>query len=119
MESDELQREVEELELRVERLRALYDQYFMGIEKLEPQVQKKDVDRRIWVLRREQIRNTGIRFKFQTVMQRYSTFQQYWARTVREIESGTYRRDVLRAAKRFGEKEMQTLLGRKRAEQFE
>jgi hypothetical protein len=118
MDSAEQQREVEDLETRIERLRALYDQYFMGIEKIEPQVQRKDVERRVWLLRKEQIRNTGVRFKFQTIVQRYNTFQQFWARTVREIENGTYKRDVLRAAKRFGAKEALTILGKKRAEQF-
>jgi hypothetical protein len=118
MNAEEQQREVDDLETRIERLRALYDQYFMGIEKIEPQVQRKDVDRRIWLLRKEQIRNTGVRFKFQTVIQRYNTFQQYWQRSVREIENGTFKRDVLRAAKRFGAKEALTLLGKKKAEQF-
>jgi hypothetical protein len=118
MESAEIERELEELESRVERLRALYEQYFMGIEKLEPLIARKDVDRRIWVLRRVQVRNTGMRFKFQMLIQRYNTFQQYWSRIVREIESGTYRRDVMRAAARVGEKEALTLVGKKRAKQF-
>src|SRR5690606_4403480 len=30
-------------------------------------------------------------------------YQQYWARIMREIERGTFKRDVVRAAKRFGE----------------
>ncbi len=118
MESAEIERELEELESRVERLRALYEQYFMGIEKMEPQIPRKDVERRIWILRREQIRNTGLRFKFQMIVQRYNTFQQYWARVAREIENGTYRRDVMRAALRFGEKDALTVLGKKRADQY-
>ncbi|HVY49212.1 MAG TPA: hypothetical protein VHB21_25150, partial [Minicystis sp.] len=118
MDTPEVERELEELENRIERLRALYEQYFMGIEKMEPQIPRKDVDRRIWILRREQIRNTGLRFKFQMLIQRYNTFQQYWARVAREIENGTYRRDVMRAALRVGEKEALTVLGKKRAQQF-
>ncbi|KYF71442.1 hypothetical protein BE15_28480, partial [Sorangium cellulosum] len=118
MESSEVERELEELETRIERLRALYEQYFMGIERLEPLIPRKDVDRRIWVMRREQIRNTGLRFKFQMLFQRYNTFQQYWGRIAREIENGTYRRDVIRAAKRVGAKEALTIVGRKRAERY-
>ncbi|WP_437928250.1 MXAN_5187 C-terminal domain-containing protein [Sorangium sp. So ce291] len=118
MESSEVERELEELETRIERLRALYEQYFMGIERLEPMIPRKDVERRIWVMRREQIRNTGLRFKFQMLLQRYNTFQQYWGRISREIENGTYRRDVLRAAKRVGAKEALTIVGRKRAERY-
>ncbi len=97
MDSDELDTAIGELEVRVERLRSLYEQYFLGIEKIEPSVARKDVDRRIWLLKREKIRNTAKRFKLQTIVQRYNTFQQYWQRICREIENGTYRRHVLRA----------------------
>ena len=48
---------IDELETRLERLRALYEQYFLGIEKTAPAVVRADVDRRIWALRKEQIRN--------------------------------------------------------------
>lgn len=97
MDSAELDNAISELETRVDRLRALYEQYFLGIERLEPLVPRKDVDRRIWQLRREKIRNTAKRFKLQTIIQRYNTLQQYWQRICREIERGTYRRHVLRA----------------------
>ena len=102
MELAEIEMLVGELELRVDRLRALYDQYFMGIEKLEPMVPRKDVERRFQTLRKEQIRNTAVRFKFQTILQRYNTYQTYWMRICRQIEEGTYRRDVMRAHRRFG-----------------
>ena len=72
MEQPEVEKLVGELELGVDRLRSLYEQYFMGIEKLEPTVPRKDVDRRIHVLRKEQIRNTALRFKFQMILQRYN-----------------------------------------------
>ena len=114
MEPAELDVQLEELEVRLERLRALYEQYFMGIEKLEPTIARKDVDRRIYVLRREKIRNTGKRFKLQTIIQRYNTFQQYWHRICREIENGTYRRHVLRAEKNFGPNELLTIAARRR-----
>jgi hypothetical protein len=99
-------REVEELigelETRVDRVRALYDQYFMGFEKLEPLVPRKDVDRRIHDLRKEQIRNTGLRFRFHMIIQRYNTYQTFWARICRQIEDGTFKRHMMRAETRFG-----------------
>jgi hypothetical protein len=118
MNAKEIEEALEDLETRMERLRALYEQYFMGIERLEPQIPRKDVDRRIWILRREQIRNTGLRFRFQMLVQRYNTYQQYWGRVTREIENGTYKRDVLRAAARVGAREALTIVGKKRAERF-
>jgi hypothetical protein len=97
VETLELDTAIDELETRVERLRSLYEQYFMGIEKIAPAVAHKDVSRRIDILRREQIRNTAKRFRLQMIIQRYNTFQQYWLRILREIENGTYKRHVLRA----------------------
>jgi hypothetical protein len=119
--NEELDVAIEELELRLERLRALYEQYFLGFEKMEPAVARKDVDRRIYVLRREKIRNTGKRFKLQTLIQRFNTFQQYWQRVCREIENGTYRRLIQRAERRLGPSEALTIaaqrrFGRRRAE---
>ncbi|HEY5241129.1 MAG TPA: hypothetical protein VIJ22_06685, partial [Polyangiaceae bacterium] len=99
----EIETLVGELELAVDRVRSLYEQYFMGIEKLEPTVPRKDVDRRIHLLRKEQIRNTAQRFRFQMIIQRYNTYQTHWQRICREIENGTYKRHVIRAQQRFGE----------------
>src|SRR5215204_5484164 len=83
----------------------------MGLEKIEPQIARKDVDRRIYVLRREKIRNTAKRFKLQTIIQRYNTFQQYWQRICREIENGTYKRHLLKAQKNS---QLLTIAARKR-----
>jgi hypothetical protein len=102
-EPTEIEKLVGELELSVDRVRSLYEQYFMGIEKLEPTVPRKDVDRRIHILRKEQIRNTAQRFRFQMIIQRYNTYQTHWQRICREIENGTYKRHVIRAQQRFGE----------------
>jgi hypothetical protein len=112
---EELDVQLGELEVRLERLRALYEQYFLGFEKLEPSVARKDVDRRIWTLRHEHIRNTARRFKLQTLIQRYSTFQQYWQRICREIENGTYRRHLARAERMVKGSELMTIAARRRA----
>lgn len=111
---EELDNALEELEVRLERLRALYEQYFLGFEKIEPSVARKDVDRRIYVLRREKIRNTGKRFKLQTIIQRYNTFQQYWQRICREIENGTYKRHVLRAERQMSPEAQLTIAAKRR-----
>jgi hypothetical protein len=113
VENAELEVALEELESRLERLRALYEQYFMGIERIEPAIPRKDVDRRIYVLRREKIRNTAKRFKLQTIISRYNTFQQYWQRICREIEQGTYKRHLIKA-ERIAPGKMLTIAARKR-----
>jgi len=107
MEETEVEQQVSDLDKRIERLQALYNQYFMGIEKLEPMVPRKQVDRLIYNLRKERIRHTALRFKFQTLIQRYNTLQTYWIRVCRQIEEGTYKRDVMRAQKRISSRETQ------------
>jgi hypothetical protein len=97
-----VEKQIGELEIAVDRLRSLYEQYFMGIEKIEPMVPRKDVDRRIYTVRKEQIRNTALRFRFQMILQRYNTYQTHWQRICREIENGTFKRHLLRAKQRFG-----------------
>lgn len=110
---DDMRHIIEELEPQVERLKSLYQQYFMGIEKLPPVVLKKTIDRTIWRLRRERFQNPRLRFKFQQIIQRYNTYEQYWQRIMRQIENGTYDRHVLKAAKRFGKHEALTAAGRR------
>ena len=112
MDASEIDQELEALGSKAEQLRALYEQYFMGLERIEPLIMRKDVERRVRILRREQLRNTAQRFRFNTLVQRINTLGTHWARVVREIENGTYRRDVLRAAARFGDGAL-TALGKK------
>ncbi|MGH7283883.1 MAG: MXAN_5187 C-terminal domain-containing protein [Polyangiaceae bacterium] len=104
MEQTQIEELVNELETRVDRLRSLYEQYFMGIEKMEPHVPKKDVERRFQTLRREQIRNTALRFRFHMTLQKYNTYQSYWMRIMRQIGDGTYKRDLIRAKAAFVER---------------
>ena len=63
-------------------------------------IARKQFDRLIHTLRKEKPRNTALRFRFQTLIQRYTTLQTYWRRVGRQIEEGTYRRDLLRARRR-------------------
>ncbi len=93
----EITREIDELEGRLERLRIKYDQYFTGIERMIPWVVRKDVDRRFDALHREPMRNTGIRFRFNTLVSRYTSYQTLWGRILRQMEDGTWKRDVVRA----------------------
>lgn len=93
---------IEELDQRVDRLRAVYDQYFMGFERLEPTVQRKDVERRLAFLLKQQIRNTAQRFKLNMIRQRLTTYQTHWMRVCRQIEEGTFKRHLQRAQARFG-----------------
>lgn len=97
---DEIDQAVSELETSLERLGALYNQYFIGIERTEPTIQRNNVDRKIRALRKLQINNTALRFRLQTQIQKYNTQTTYWRRVCKQIEEGTYQRHVMRAKRR-------------------
>jgi hypothetical protein len=97
MDAKQYEQLVGDAESKLKRLRALYDQWFAGIERLEPQQQRKELDHILGLLRREQVRNTALKFRFNQIVQRYTTYTTYWRRITRQIEEGTYKRDVLRA----------------------
>ncbi len=102
--SEDIGEVLKELENKIERLKVLYEQYFMGIEKMEPQVARKEVTRAMLTLQQQYIRNTALRFKFNTMLQKWQIYVTYWNRTLREIENGTYVRH-LQKAKRKAERE--------------
>jgi hypothetical protein len=87
-------------EVQLSRIKHLYEQWFQGIERIEPQIPRKQFVRTLNLLHKERPRNTALRFRYQTLIQRYTTLQTYWRRIGRQIEEGTYRRDLLRVRRR-------------------
>jgi hypothetical protein len=100
MNVEEFDTALSDLETRVDRLRALYENWFRGYEKMEPGVARKDVERRVYGLRKELPRNTALRFRYHQLYQRYTTLATYWQRTARQIEEGTYRLHLQRLKRR-------------------
>lgn len=88
---------VNELEQKLSRLRALYEQYFMGIERTPPRTARKEVVRLIRRAETAAVRNTAMKFKIRSLVQRFNSYKSYWNRVERQIEEGTYKRDVRRA----------------------
>ena len=108
--SEEKTAEIEEaldaLDKLVDRLKVMYEQYFMGIQKQAPAHLHTDAERRIRDVAQLQIRNTALRYRFATVQQKFGSYNTYWKRTLREIEAGRYVRNLSklrRQAQRSGE----------------
>ena len=90
----------------LERLKVLYEQYFLGIQKQAPAFIHNDVERKLRDLAQLQIRNTGLRYRLATLQQKFGAYNAYWRRTLRQIEAGTYVRNLSkigRQAVRSGE----------------
>lgn len=108
MDQKQFEATLHDAEVRLRRLKALYDQWLQGNERLEPTIARNELDELLQRLRREHVRNTALRFRLQQVHQRYTMFNTYWRRIARQIEEGTYQRDVLRARKLRAERARET-----------
>ncbi len=91
--SDETYKAEEELEA----LKARYELYFLGIEKREPSRERTEMKRKVERLKDTFTKNTGLRFRLQTLHARFLSYERLWVRSAREKEAGTYRRDLFKA----------------------
>jgi hypothetical protein len=90
---------LELLEQQIERLKVMYEQYFMGIQKMAPGQLHRDVERGIRELTQKQIRNTALRYRYTNISQKFGSYNTYWRRTMNEIENGRYIRHINKVAR--------------------
>ncbi len=102
-EKDELSGEAQAVEEELEALKAKYDQYFLGIERREPVRWREDLKKKVLRLKSAFTRNTGLKFKIQSLHARFLSYERMWLRSAREKEEGTYRRDLFKARLRHHE----------------
>ncbi len=96
----EIEERLDHLAKLIERVKILYEQYFMGIQKIAPVQLHHDAERGIRELTQINIRNTALRFRFNTLCQKFGSYNSYWRRIMREIEQGRYIRDISRVKRR-------------------
>jgi hypothetical protein len=101
--SDEQAELAEAFESELAELKAKHDQYFLGMERFEPIKDRDDYKKRLTKFKTQHIRQTALRFRVNALWQKYLSYERMWERVAREIESGTYARDVFKAKMR-GEK---------------
>ena len=109
--SDAIAARLDDVERKIERLRALYESFFMGVERRPPVVPRTELNRLMLELQQVSIRNAALRFRFQSVAQRWTLLVTYWNRTLREIESGTYRRDLQKTYRRIAARVTKATIG--------
>jgi hypothetical protein len=97
--------ELDELDEAISGLHVLYEKYFLGIDRRPPEQERKRVSTKTRELRTQMIRNTGLKFRINTLFAKLISFERMWDRTLREIEDGTYKRDVFKAKRHMKERE--------------
>jgi len=103
----ELADQCQELEEGLEQLKARYEMWFLGVEKREPNRDRDELKRRVERIKTAFTRNTGLKFRIQTLAARFLSYERMWLRSVREKEAGTYRRDLERARRRARERKVE------------
>jgi hypothetical protein len=89
--------ELDELDEAIAGLQVLYEKYFLGIDRRPPEQERKRVSGKIREMRTAMVRNTALKFRINSLFAKLISFERMWDRTLREIEEGTYKRDVFKA----------------------
>ena len=84
-------------ERKVKQLKLEYEKYFLGTRPNEPAQQRSEVQKLATILAQEHIKNTAMRFRYNSVNSRYQAFKRQWDETCRQIDAGTYKRHVFKA----------------------
>jgi hypothetical protein len=97
---EKLAEDLDQLEEAMTGLQVLYEKYFLGIDRRPPDAQRRQVSEKMRVLKTTQVKNTALKFRIQTMFAKLISFERMWDRTLREMEEGTYKRDVFKAKMR-------------------
>lgn len=89
-----------ELESELAELRAAYEQYFLGHERLPPLKKHDGLKKQFMKLKGSFVRQTAAKFRIESIGQKILTYERLWGRTLKEIEDGTYKRDLAKLKRR-------------------
>lgn len=89
--------ELDRLEARIEELRILYEQFFVGLQPLPPDKQHRDVKLLIRQLLKAPFKNSENKFRLRALITRFQTYATYWERVNKQREEGTYVKDIFKA----------------------
>jgi hypothetical protein len=95
--SDEVLVRTGELEAGLEVLKVTYEQFFLGLTRHPPRRDHDVLRSAIVQMRGSTVRNGTVRFRVGSLYNRLLAYERLWERTIREIEDGTYRRDLFKA----------------------
>lgn len=80
--------ELDKLEEDVRKLKNKYDQFFTGITKVPPSMERHQVESFIHELNKQKIRDNSRRFRLNTIISRFNQYREMWGRKMREREEG-------------------------------
>ncbi len=94
---DEIAKLIERLEARLAQLRNSQEQFFIGLERRPPNLEREALKQEIDHAKQDVGRNTSLKFRVNALWNKYLSYERMWLRTEKEIEEGRYHRDVFKA----------------------
>ena len=88
----QIQRELASIGHAMRALEISYEQYFAGIEKREPIMDRETLTKQLRQFANRRIMQTDLRFKYQNMATRFHSFSGYWDRILRLMDEGKYHR---------------------------
>ena len=80
--------ELDRLEEDIRKLKNNYDQFFMGLQKVPPSQQRRNVETMIYEIGKQKMRDNTRRFRYNQLLSRYNQYRELWGRRIREREEG-------------------------------
>jgi len=98
---------LEKLRIQVDQLKVQYERYFLGLDRRQPLRQHEELRNAIRKLRaKPPPRNTAVKFKLNSLISKFTTFDRYWERILKEMEDGRFTRDNYKVAKKKRNEDM-------------
>lgn len=86
--------DIDLLETKISKLKVEYEQYFLRVIKKQPIQLREEIDRLVNSYHGRAISNSTYKFRLNNLIAKYNTYRNYWNRTLRAIEEGTYHRQA-------------------------
>jgi len=87
------------LENELKELEVSYEQYFLGIEKRAPELQRQKLSKQLRQLLTKYIPQTDLKFRLRGLTSRFHSYSGYWDRILRLIDEGRYERHISRLSR--------------------
>ena len=83
-----IKEDIDLLNNKLNQLRIDYEQYFAGTIKVEPYSLRRDIEELIKKNSNRFIENTAMRFRYNSLVAKFNSYNQYWERGAKNIEEG-------------------------------
>ncbi|MBN8553865.1 MAG: hypothetical protein J0L93_00290 [Deltaproteobacteria bacterium] len=83
-----------EVDRGLQKVQSLYEQYFAGVQKREPSKEHQEFKTSLARITPVDLKTTAAKFRFQSIQSRYLQLSTLWTKIQRQIEEGTYKRDL-------------------------